>query len=461
MSIAADLTRWAVSMRYDDLPAEVTAAARAHLLDGVGCLVAAARTRAATEAVTVARGLGGPPEATLIGTQERLSAPAAAFANGTLVHALDFDDTHAGGLVHASAVVLPAVFAISEQTGANGEETLAAAVVGYEAICRIGMASPHGFHARGLHATKVAGVFAAALVTSRLLGLDKACTANALGIAGSSAGGLLEFLATGASTKQLHPGAAAMSGIIAARLAAAGATGPDTVFEGVHGIYAAMSARPSFPDSIVDGLGSRWETTRIGIKAYPCCQLSHASIKAAAALLNRLGGQAPVPGDIEEVVAWVHPDSIPVVGGPASGQVMPRTTYDAKFSLPWTVAAMLVDGDITVDTFTPESVARAEVAALARRVRIVPEPSARAAADASGHVTIVSRDGQELTGRHDELSSAAGSASGPIAALSKLAGNLGGDRGKAADLTAAMENLGQYDVPDFLLALAAPARTAA
>ena len=110
--------------------------------------------------------------------------------------------------MHATAAVLPTVLAVGEQVGATGEECLVAAVAGYEAVCRIAAAAPHAFHARGLHATSVSGVFASALVASRLMGLDAATTVNALGIAGSQAGGLLEFLATGSSTKQLHPGLA-------------------------------------------------------------------------------------------------------------------------------------------------------------------------------------------------------------------------------------------------------------
>lgn len=391
-TLAEQLAAWAVGLSYDDVPEAVLAAARRHLLDGLGTALAAARAGVVGAAVQVATGLGGPPEARILGTGSTVSAPAAALANGALVHGLDFDDTHAGGLVHATAAVLPAALAVGEQVGADGRELLTAAVVGYEVVCRVAAASPHGFHARGLHATQVAGTLAAAAVSAKLLGLDAATMTNALGIAGSSSGGLLEFLSTGASTKALHPGSAGMSAILAARLAAAGATGPTTVLEGPRGIYAALSARPADLDSVVEGLGRRWETTQITIKPYPSCQLMHVTLDAVRQL-----GRLPV-ADVVEVVADVHPDSASVVSEPAVVKVAPRTSYDAKFSLPWSVAALLLDGDIAVATYDPGSVARPEVAALAGRVRTVVTGGDGVAADAPGHVRVTLRDGSTREG---------------------------------------------------------------
>ncbi|MGB0102135.1 MAG: MmgE/PrpD family protein, partial [Nocardioides sp.] len=137
MTATVELAEWALTLRPEDIPAPVAEAARRHLLDGLGTAIAASRAGAARPAVTVAAALGGPEEARLLGRGVRVSAPAAALATGTLVHALDFDDTHAGGLVHATAVVLPALLAVGEQVGADPDEALVAAVVGYETVCRI------------------------------------------------------------------------------------------------------------------------------------------------------------------------------------------------------------------------------------------------------------------------------------------------------------------------------------
>ncbi len=396
-TVAARLASWAVGLRLRDVPEDALAAACRHLLDGLGTALAALRLGDAAPAITVARGLGGPAEATLFGTRDRIGAPAAALATGVLVHALDFDDTHAEGLVHATAVTLPAALAVGEQVGASGAGVLEAALVGYEVTCRVASATPHGFHERGIHATHAAGVIGAATVAARLMGLDEATTLGAMGIAGSSAGGLLEFLSTGASTKRLHPGLASHAGIVAARLAAAGATGPSTVLEGPAGLWAALSSRPADPDRVLRGLAETWEVTRITIKPYPACQLSHSTLDAAAAVrpdLVAAGGVA----EVKEVVAMVHPDSAAIVSEPAAVKIAPRTPYDAKFSLPWSVAALLIDGGVSIDTYAASSIARAEVTDLAARVRTVLVPSDTVAADASGRVVVHLRDGRELTG---------------------------------------------------------------
>ncbi|GII86128.1 MmgE/Prp family protein [Sphaerisporangium siamense] len=396
MTAARTLAAWALGPGPAAAPEQARRAACRHLLDGLGTAIAAGRAGIAAPAVTVARGLGGPPEATLPGTGARGSAVAAALATGTLVHALDFDDTHAGGLVHATAVVLPAALAVGEQTGASGAEVLAAAVAGYETVCRIAAAAPHAFHARGLHATMSCGVMAAAIVAARLMRLDADQAVNALGVAGSQAGGLLEFLTTGASTKQLHPGLASASGILAARLAAAGASGPDTVLEGPHGLYKALAGREVDAAAVTEGLGERWETTRITVKPYPACQLMHVTLDAVAQAVR---GRDVRASEVAEVVADVHPDSAAIVCEPAERKIRPRTPYDAKFSLPWSVAALLIDGEVTLATYAPESIARPEVAELAARVRTVITPSGDVAADAPGHVRVRLAGGRVLEGR--------------------------------------------------------------
>lgn len=393
-SASATLAHWARELTLDDVPASVRAAAARHLLDGLGTTLSAARRGLGQPAVTVARSLGGPPEASILGTTDRLSAPAAALANGVQLHALDFDDTHAVGLVHATAGVLPALVAAGQQHGADGAAVLLTAVAGYEAVCRITAASPHGFHARGLHATHIGAVLSSALITGLLAGDDTDVIVNALGIAGSAAGGLLEFLNSGSSTKQLHPGTAAMNGIIAARLAAAGATGPASVLEGDKGLYAALSARPADIASITEGLGSRWETTAIGIKPYPACQLMHNALEAATQVLPKLGN----PSDVTRIVAEIHPDSVPTVAEPRAMKLTPRSAYGAKFSVQWSLAALLIDGQITADTYAAESIARPEVRELATRVELTTITRAAYAADAPGRVDIELADGRHLVG---------------------------------------------------------------
>ncbi|PVG80825.1 MmgE/PrpD family protein [Nocardioides gansuensis] len=453
--IAPALAEWVVGTV--EVPVAVEQAALRHLLDGLGNAVAGARLGAAAPAVAVATGLGGPPEATVLGTSTRVSAPAAALANGTLVHALDFDDTHAGGLVHATAVVLPAAFAVGEETGADGRAVVDAAVVGYEVACRVAAAAPHAFHAGGLHATMVAGVFSSAAVAARLAGLDAATTTHAFGIAGSQAGGLLAFLGTGASTKQLHPGFASQAGILAARLAAAGATGPETVFDGPHGVYqalapAAWAAGSVDAGSILEGLGQRWETTRIGIKPWPTCQLAHASMAAAQVALAESGA---TPDRIRAVHARVHPDSAPVVCATDRDLTRPASGYAAKFSLPWSVAAILLDGRVGTDTYSPDGLRRPDVSSLAARVTWEEGDPAVVAADAPGDVTLVLDDGRTVTGHVDRSPGGGSSPLSEAALEAKLTGNVGARAGALADVLRALPEAPDLSAPLTLAAEAA------
>jgi 2-methylcitrate dehydratase PrpD len=457
---AAGLAAWARSLTPDAVPAPVQHAAGRHLLDGVGNAIAARRLGHGRPAWTVAEELAGPPEARALTGRRAVSAPAAALATGVLVHALDFDDTHSGGLVHATAVTLPAALAVGQQVRATGAQVLTAAVVGLETVCRIGAASPHGFHARGLHATAVAGPLTAALVGGTLARLAQDRLVDALGIAGSASGGLLEFLDTGADTKALHPGTASLNGILAVRLAAAGAAGPHSVLEGRRGIFAALSAHAADIASITVDLGERWETTRIGIKPYPACQLMHVTLDAVAAAVT--GHDVPARG-IAEIAVDVHPDSVAIVCGENAGTAPPRTPYDAKFDLPWSVAALLHDGAVTVDTYTAASIARPEVAATASLVRVVPTAPEGAAADAPGSARVRLRDGRVLSG---QVPCSRGTAAAPLSdddLYRKFAANCG-DHPRTAELAERVVGLpGEPHLTGLLDAaaeIAAPSRTA-
>ncbi|BCY12850.1 MmgE/PrpD family protein [Actinoplanes sp. L3-i22] len=373
------LARWAVGLEFAALPEPVVAAARRHLADAVGCAVAGIRREAVGPALTVAAGLGGPPEARLF-TGERVGAVAAGFGNAVAVHALDYDDTHPGGLVHASAVVVPPALALAEQTGSRGSELIAALVAGLEVVCRLGAAAPHGFHARGLHATSMCGPVAAAVTAGRLLGLSSTEMAHAIGIAASGASGLLEFLHGPASTKQLHPGTAVANGILAARLAAAGATGPAGALDGPFGLFRALAGREPDLPVLLGELGERWETTRIAVKLFPACQLAHTSIEAARAF----AGNGSLP---ERVTVTLHPDSIPIIAG--ADKRRPRSSYEAKFSVYWCVASAIVDGQVGLDTF--ERLDRPDVLALAGRIVVRTGAGDGPAASAPGIVVASGR----------------------------------------------------------------------
>lgn len=385
---AQTIAEFAIGLTLEDVPASVRRAAMLHLLDGFGCAIAARRADAVWFAVDAALKDPEPEQATVIGEGRRVATTAAALANGALVHALDFDDTHEEALVHATAAVLPAAFAVGEERHASGAQVLAAAIAGYETVIRLGAAIPHAFHRRGLHATSVCGVFAAAVAASKLLGMHADQTANALGIAGSMAAGSLEFLHTGSPTKQLHPGLSAMNGIVAARLAFEGAEGPATILEGEHGLYRTLANEAVDPAAITRGLGETWETERIAIKPYPACQLSHAAFDALRQI------EDIDPNAIERFVIEVPASSMPIVCEPREIKNAPRNAYDAKFSLPWSAAALLIDR--TLDLATYDNVRRPEVERLAAKIECVGATYDGAPARAPAQIAITVRGGRVI-----------------------------------------------------------------
>ena len=366
MTAAARIAQFAVSLDLEAVPASVIESAKLHLLDVVGCGLAASGSGEATAAREVLERDGGRPEATVIGAAARLPGPSAAFANAVLCHALDFDDTHADSIAHVSVTAAPAAMAEAEATGASGRELLTAFIVGSETTARIGMAASGAFHAHGLHPTAVCGVFGAAVAAARLRGLDVGQTTSALGLAGSMSSGLLAFLDDGTPTKPVHAGVAAHGGVLSARLAEAGAEGPPSVLEGRFGLFQAFLAEDIDIIAQVADLGERWETERSAFKAYPACHIMHGALGAAELLLP----QVTVVGTdaIEEIVAIVPAGAVPMILEPVASKLAPRSDYEGKFSLQYSVAAMLVHGRVNLRSYQEDSLADESVLALARRV---------------------------------------------------------------------------------------------
>jgi 2-methylcitrate dehydratase PrpD len=389
-AIAQQLAGFVVSTDSAAVPAAVRRRAALHLLDMLGCGLAAVGTGAAEHATAVAVTQGPADEATLLGVPARASAAAAALANGTRCHALDFDDTHERGICHSSTVVAPAALALGEARDRSGRDVLDAYVLGSEVALRIAIATADGLYARGFHPTSVCGAFGAAAASARLLGLDAQRATCALGIVGSFAAGLFEYLSDGSQTKPLHAGWAAQAGVQAALLAEAGATGPATVIEGRFGLVA--SHTDIEPGSMTDGLGQSWELPEVSIKPFPACHFAHSSTWAAAALAKEHGLE---PGDIAEIRVRIPAEGEPLILVPLESKHRPRTPYDAKFSLPFTVAHHLVHGRLGVSSFTAETIREPEVLELARRVRGEPLKEAAPSRFAGG-AHLVTRDGVEL-----------------------------------------------------------------
>lgn len=360
---------FAFDLRYEDIPAPVRTAAKLHLLDTIGCGIAAHALGMGTAGRAIAAGSvpDGAGAATILGRPEPASPADAAFANGMLCHALDFDDTHAGSICHIGVVVGPALVAAAEAREAPGTELVTALVAGSELIARLGAAANPEYMVRGFHPTSVCGVFGAAVGAARLLDLERGEAVSALGIAGSMAGGLFAYLGDGSATKPIHAGVAASSGIQAAQLAAFGGEGPRTIFEDRFGFFAAYYGLDHFDEfaARLEDLGQSWETKDTAFKAYPACHFVHGCLDAAAALRAESGW---TESSLASVTVAIPDPGIPLVLEPINTKRQPRTDYDGKFSVPYSVATMLVHGRVDLASYASEALADAEVQALAARV---------------------------------------------------------------------------------------------
>jgi 2-methylcitrate dehydratase PrpD len=344
---AQRLAGFAVRQRFEDVPAEVVESARLHLLDTIGCGLAAHGVDEAPYGHGVGQE-GAPGAASVIGVAEPRDPAVAALANGIACHALDFDDTHAGSIAHVSAVVVPAAVAAAQAADASFEELLSALLVGNEITCRVGLPAGDAFHLRGFHPTAICGVFGATAAVGRLQGLSEEQLVNALGIAGSMAAGLLAYLSDGSATKRIHPGWMAHAAHAAAQLARLGATGPTAVLEGQSGVYSSFIGRTDV-DVPTDDLGSHWETPLIAFKPYPACHFLHAMIDATEQVRVRTGMSS---ADIEQITAFAPQAGIDMVLEPLDRKHQPQSSYEAKFSAPFAIAALLERGRVDVTTFT-------------------------------------------------------------------------------------------------------------
>jgi 2-methylcitrate dehydratase PrpD len=393
MTAAQTIADWTTSLTPDDIPDDVAEHAKLHLLDTIGCGYAASALGVATEGRTAMAELGGDPQASVIGLDVALPAPNAAFANAMLCHGLDYDDTHSDSVSHVSVVVCPAAIATAEAAATSGAELLTAIVAGNEIVARVGTAGSGLFHARGFHPTSVCGILGGTAAAARLLGADTPTTASALGIAGSFAGGLFAYLDDATATKPFHPAWAAHGSILAARLASLGGEGPPGVIEGRFGLYhaflAAEQGEVPIDEQLAD-LGSRWETPRIAYKLYPTCHFIHGSLGATA-------GMSPLdPDEIEDVLVTIPEAGVSLVLEPAEKKVAPRTVYEAKFSLQYSTAAMLVNGTAGLAAYSDEAIADRRVLDLARQVRYETKEYATYPAAFPGGVRITLRDGRVL-----------------------------------------------------------------
>jgi 2-methylcitrate dehydratase PrpD len=383
MQVTEKLARFAVETSYRSFPKPVVHQVKRCFLDLLGVALGGSRQPLTNILVKVAKDFGGKPQATVLGHGFKTSIMNAAFINGAMAHALDYDDTHVGSIGHPSAPVIPAVLAVAEWKGLSGKSALEAFVLGYEVETRIGLGMGTKHYDRGWHATSTFGRFGAAVAAGKLLGLSLEEMKQAMGLAGTQAAGLR--LVFGTMAKPFHPGKSAYDGVLSAILAQRGFTCAPNILEAKKG-FVEVLGEDSKLEPMVKNLGRKYEVLNNTFKPHAACLLTHPTIDAIIDLRSKYNLQPEDVGEIQCDVAHFCLDS--------AGQVEPKTGLAGKFSTYYCAALALAEGAAGEDLFTDRKVLDPRMVALRKKVkaRIIPRFK-----DTEAKVTITTRGGKKYS----------------------------------------------------------------
>ncbi len=396
MPLSADLARWAGRVSFDDLPPDVVDATKRRVLDVIGLALAGAETPfgQSVRDAAVAMAPGGPCR--VFGTGDPVNVTMAAFANGAFSQALEYDDTHNESIVHMSSPSVAAALAIADTARISGRDLITAVALGNEISCRAGSVAPGQFHRRGFHPSGLFATFGVAYLAGRLFRLDEHGMTNAAGICGSFASGILECWVDGTQTKFLHPGWSAQSGIVAAFLAAAGATGPAEVFEGRWGLFASHLQDGNTPKDLTRltlDLGTRWDSRNSSFKPFPAAHVLHPYIDAILRVRHAHGVR---PEDVDTIDCPVASFIIPIVCEPVDEKLAPASDSHGRVSLQYSLAEAMALGSLGKSAYSDASLRDPGILALARRVRFHADPSFPGPGRFKGAVTVKLKNGRTI-----------------------------------------------------------------
>ena len=384
MNTTAKLVSFVQETSYRDFSREVIHQAKRCFLDLIGVALGGARQPVVQILIKTLRETGGRPQATVLAHGFKTSLLNAALINGAMAHALDFDDTHIGSIIHPSAPVVPAVLALGERLKSTGKSALEAFVLGYEVETRIGLGLGSRHYNRGWHTTSTCGRFGAAVAAGKLLGLSSLQMSRAMGLAATQASGLR--LAFGTMTKPFHPGKSAFDGLLAALLAKKDFTCPSNMLEGAKGFAEALGDDDTKLNRMAKDLGGKYEILNNTFKPYAACLLTHPTIDGVFELKNRYHLKADEVDELSCEVARFCLD--------AAGQKEPKTGLAGKFSIYYCAALPLIEKAAGEDKFTDKKVQSSQMVALRKKVRARVNPALK---DTEARVTIATKDGKKYS----------------------------------------------------------------
>ncbi|WP_293189548.1 MmgE/PrpD family protein [Ottowia sp.] len=369
LSLWQQLVKVALEQPTSAFPSTVLSKACDRVIDTVASALASASVGEGLMASRVVQTEGSAGPASIWASKGKTaSAALACLANGTLAHAVEYDDTHALSTLHPGVVIVPAALAVGQEVNASGPDVLAAVTIGYEIASRLAALVPGKFQRQGFQPTAVLGIFGATAAVCRLKRVSLQSATHAGGIAGSLTGGLMEYLADGSDVKQLHAGWVAQGAVRAVQFAEGGLTGPRTVLEGEKGVFQAFISQSIDPLAAVAGYGDDWRGVDAATKLYPACYGVHAVIDAWHLVRAQHGlGREDLP-NIKRITGLVPEFFRQLVCEPLAHKRAPRTVYEARFSLPYVLARAIVDGHVDLHSFLPERVADPALAPVMQKI---------------------------------------------------------------------------------------------
>ncbi|MGD9040939.1 MAG: MmgE/PrpD family protein [Desulfobacteraceae bacterium] len=392
-AISEKFAQFVTRLRFDDFTGYQVQKIKTYFMDWLGSAYAGQTQPPIKIMLQVVDSLGGRPESTLIPDNTRTMSLLAALVNGASSHMVEMDDLHRESIFHPAAPIMPAVFAAAEREKASGKDLIVAIAAGYEVGIRVAVAVGQS-HYQHWHTTSTCGTFGAAAGAAKILGLDEKQVVWALGSAGTQASGLWEFLVESAMSKQLHPGKAALNGLLSALLAQKGFTGARKILEGEKGFFRATCEDFDQEKSLA-GLGKNFLFERNSLKYYASCGHTHSAIES---ILQATEANPMDAGEIERVDVSVYQAALDLLE-----KVEPSTPYVAKFSLPFCVATALKYGHVSTGDFIETRLQDPELLQLMEQIEIHSDPqlSLQYPAKWPARVEIITRDGKSLRGSSD------------------------------------------------------------
>jgi 2-methylcitrate dehydratase PrpD len=353
--------------QFDDLSEPVVDNAKRFILDSLGVAIAGSSAPGCKEVVELVKLWEGKPEATVLMYGGKIPSPSAAMVNSIMMHALDFDDTLDESALHAHVSVLPAAVAVAESVGkVSGADLINAVTLGVDVVCRLGLATKRPL---SWIRTATCGSFGAAAAAGKVMRLNKEQMVHALGVVYSQTSGNAQCLVDGGLVKRMQPAFSARAGVLSAFLAQRGITGARHFLEGQYGFFNLYEGGDYDRQKLLDDLGNRFEGMKLSIKPYPSCRMTHASIDAVLAIRE---AHEIEPSEIEEIVLHVSKMVHDMVGSEFTIRDNPQV--DAQFSIPYTVAAGLLRGDVFLEDFEEASIRDPRLLKLTEKVKVVVDP---------------------------------------------------------------------------------------